>query len=87
MLQYAELPPAPLQTTPEAEALFEEKATEVCFVCGVRMYIVCVCIVCWAKRMLFRTTARTELKTLWITPNPIPPGTTCVPLQMPAETT
>lgn len=62
MLQYAELPPAPLQTTPEAEALFEEKATEVCFVCGVRMYIVCVCIVCWAKRTLFRTTARTEQK-------------------------
>ncbi|CAM9593345.1 unnamed protein product [Ectocarpus fasciculatus] len=27
-LKYAELPPAPLQTTPEAEALFEEKATE-----------------------------------------------------------
>lgn len=27
--QYAELPPAPLQTTPEAEALFEKKATEV----------------------------------------------------------
>ena len=28
-LQYAELPPAPLQTTPEAEELFERKATEV----------------------------------------------------------
>lgn len=28
-LQYAELPPAPLQTTPEAEALFEKKATDV----------------------------------------------------------
>ncbi|CAN0476666.1 unnamed protein product, partial [Discosporangium mesarthrocarpum] len=27
-LQYAELAPAPLQTTPEAEALFSEKATE-----------------------------------------------------------
>ncbi|CAM9637142.1 unnamed protein product, partial [Sphacelaria rigidula] len=26
-LKYAELPPAPLQTSPEAEALFEEKAT------------------------------------------------------------
>lgn len=29
-LKYAELPPAPLQTTPEAEALFEKKATDVC---------------------------------------------------------
>lgn len=28
-LQYAELPPAPLQTTAEAEALFEKKATDV----------------------------------------------------------
>lgn len=28
-LKYAELSPAPLQTTPEAEALFEEKATDV----------------------------------------------------------
>ena len=28
-LQYAELPPAPLQTTPEAEELFKRKATEV----------------------------------------------------------
>eukprot|EP00904_Undaria_pinnatifida_P010251 jgi/Undpi1/6356/HiC_scaffold_20.g08837.m1 len=27
-LKYAELPPAPLQTTPEAEELFEKKATE-----------------------------------------------------------
>ena len=38
-LQYAELPPAPLQTTPEAEALFEEKATEVCSRCRV-----CLCV-------------------------------------------
>lgn len=31
--QYAELEPAPLQTTAEAEALFELKGTEVCALC------------------------------------------------------
>lgn len=37
-LKYAELPPAPLQTSPEAEALFEEKATAVCMCVGVESW-------------------------------------------------